>query len=264
MVLSWLKDDPEEILTRFGVFLGVLSVLYFGREAILDLSPVAKSVLLVLSSVSFLLASRTVENRDARTYLYIFSGISYLTFLGYYGSVMEPETEILFLLLALSAIAFTLIGRKIEEFRIEQGQAIKACAAILVIVLAVLGFEQSAPAVEYDLDLDEEVYLGEGGINVGSLNVRNSYMLPQTYDAPRYEACTDQELSLRLNTVDYSDTEGVVSGNSVKQIEYEIRRVLVDRDENNTPVRMEVVETDDCPEDRDGNRIYVYQVENEY
>ncbi|MFT4893150.1 MAG: hypothetical protein ACI8Z7_000949 [Candidatus Nanohaloarchaea archaeon] len=260
MIRQRLAENPDRLLTRFGIFLGVLAVFYFGREAIFDLTPLAKCALLVIGSAFFLGGSKLVDETSTVVALYLFSAVSYLTFLGYYTLRMDPSTNTVFLLLAVSGIIFTVIGKKIDEYEIERDRAKKVGGVLLVASLALIAVDLNAPEVEYKMQFENSIEIGESPVKAGNVTARNSYILPQTYSAERIETCSTDESRIRIMPEDRSKTSGIIDGLSEKSIEYEFNRIPRAPEENATAETFTVVESNECPEDPESSTIYVYQV----
>lgn len=261
MIRERLQENPDRLLTRFGIFLGVLAVVYFGREAIFDLTPLVKSFLLVVASAFFLGGSKLVDDSGTIAALYLFSAVSYLTFLVYYTLRMDPSTNTVFLLLAVSGIMFTVVGKKIDEYELDQNRAKKVGGVLLIATLVVMAVDLNAPEIEYETQFDDSVELAESPVEAGTLTVENSYILPQPYSADRLEACSVEEDRIRATPEDHSETSGIIDGRSEKSINYEISRIPRSS-ENVTSETFTVVERDECPDEPEPGTIYIYQIPN--
>ncbi|MFT4868344.1 MAG: hypothetical protein ACI9LV_000971 [Candidatus Nanohaloarchaea archaeon] len=261
MIRERLQENPDRLLTRFGIFLGILAVFYFGREAIFDLTPLVKSFLLVVASAFFLGGSKLVEDSGTVVALYLFSAVSYLTFLVYYTLRMDPSTNTVFLLLAVSGIIFTVIGKKIDEYKLDRNRAKKVGGVLLIATLVLMAVDLNAPEVEYETQFDDSVELGESPVEAGTLTVRNSYPLPQAYSADRMEACSVEETRIRVMPEDRSKTSGIIDGGSEKTLKYEISRIPRSS-ENVTSESFTVVERAECPDEPEPGTIYIYQIPN--
>ncbi len=248
---SWKK--PDRILTGFGAFLAALAVLYFGREAIFDLTPIAKSALLVGASATFLLGSRFIGEREGRLALYFFSSVSYLTFLVYYILRMQPSSEIIFLLLAVSGGVFMLVGRRIENYSPEPDKLKKGIAAIVVLAAALTAADLAAPEPEYRMELVEEASMGEAPVDIGAVTVENRYLLPQVYSV-NLDAC-DMEERVRVTPDTRSDTQGVIDGSSSLEIDYQLARFP--REHNVSTQNFSIESVENCPDEPAEDTVYV-------
>jgi len=259
MIREKIRDNPNKILTGFGLFLGVLAVIYFGGEAILDLTPIAKSFLLIAGSGLFLLGSKLTDDRGSMTALYFFSAISYLTFMGYYTLRMNPSSTTVFLLLGISGLLFVLVGKKIESYRPEEEKLKKLGAGIVILSVTVIAVDLNGPEVQYQTDFRESIEVGQEPVNVGNITVQNSYFLPQIYDIDRVRTCSTEETRTTLTIEERSENSGVIDGSSEKNVKYIVRSVR--RLEGNfTSEKYSIVTSENCPEQQEPQTLYVYQV----
>jgi hypothetical protein len=261
MIRQELKKNPDKLLTRFGIFLGVLAVLYFGREAIFNLTPVAKSLLLVISSAFFLGGSKIVDDDGTVTAFYLFSALSYLTFLVYYIARLDPSSSTVFLLLAVSAGIFILIGKKIDEYEFHEEKAKKTGLLLVIATIGLIAVDLNAPEVEYETDFETSIQISESPVTAGTVTVKNSYVFPQTFNIDRFETCSTDERRFRLNPEDHSDLSGIVDGLSEETVEYRIME-LPREDGNTSPEAFSIVETEECPENPEQRTVYIYQTPN--
>lgn len=259
MIRSKVQENPDKLLTHFGVFLGLLAVVYFGREAIFNLTPLVKSLLLVLASAFFLGGSKITEERSSIAILYFFSTVSYLTFLGYYTLRMKPSTNTVFLLLGISGLLFIVIGKKIGEYELHRENAKKTALVLLLISIALIAVDLNAPDVSYTTSFEETIQIGQEDVSVGSVTVENSYILPQTYSVDRVETCSSGDTRIAVTPKDHSKTSGIIDGQSEKTIEYIVRERIREEGESNVET-YSLVSTDSCPEQKEENNIYIYQV----
>lgn len=260
MIREKLQENPDQLLTRFGIFLGVLAVFYFGREAIFNLTPLVKSLLLVTASAFFLGGSKLVEDSGTVVTLYLFSTVSYLTFLGYYILRMDPSTNTVFLLLGISGLIFAVIGKKIDEYELHREKARKTGAILLILSIALIAVDLNAPEVEYQVQFDDSIEIGEEEVEAGAVTVKNSYFLPQTYSADRVEACTAEDTRIRVMPESHSETSGIIDGRSEKVLNYELSRIPRAPEENSSTESFTVVESENCPDNPEPSVIYIYRI----
>lgn len=261
MIREGWKKNPDKLLTRFGIFLGVLAVLYFGREAIFNLTPVAKSLLLVIASAFFLGGSKIVDEEGTVTAFYLFSALSYLTFLVYYIARLNPSSSTVFLLLAVSGAIFVLIGKKINEYEIHTEKAKKTGLLLLIATIGLIVVDLNAPDIEYETEFETSIQISESPVAAGTVTVKNSYVFPQTFNVDRIETCSTDDRRFRLNPEDHSDISGIIDGRSEKTVEYEIMD-LPRESENTSTETFSIVETDNCPENPEQGTVYIYQIPN--
>lgn len=245
---DWLYN-PDRILTGFGVLLAAISVLYFGREAILNLSPLVKSFVLVSLSAIFAISSFYVDDNGSKILSYVLSTVSYLTFLIYYIGRMSPSSETIFLLLGISGALFIFAGRNISGKNYEKQKIKKAIAAISIIIFGVIAVDTVSSEPAIDIEFSESVQIGEMPVKIGDVKVRNDYLLPQVYSIDNIEVCRSQR-EYRLRPEDYEADDGVVPGLSSKNVEYEISRNPREDEVSAQNLSVEVV--DQCGEIENG------------
>lgn len=255
MINSDLFENPDRILTGFGVLLAAISVLYFGRETILDLSPLVKSFLLVAASTVFILSSFYIKESGPKVLTYILSTTSYLTFLIYFIGRMSPSSETIFLLLGLSGALFIFAGRKIGKTDYKKSDLKKAIIGIVIIVAAVVALDTVASEPVQTVQFDNSVEVGEAPVNIGFVRINNDYLLPQVYSVDDLDVCRDQR-EFRLRPVDFSERDGVISGSSSKNIQYEISRISREEDISTQSFQVEIV--DECG-DTDNSTIQIIE-----
>lgn len=233
--------EPDRLLTYFGVFLGALAVLYFGQEAILDLSPMVKSFLLVSASALFLTGSKKAGDRQTVLALYFFSAVSYLTFLVYYILRMNPSSNLVFLLLGASGAVFVIIGRNLSDYSPEPRKLKLFAYALIAVSLLVAVADTYAPEPAYTVQLEDDVMFGE---HAGTVTVSNPYFLPQFYSV-NLETCGDIRYT-RVSPSNFGDTNGIVDGGAQLEINYTLRGAVHENQTRET-YSLEHVETCGTP-----------------
>lgn len=257
MIRQKLQENPDRILTRFGIFLGVVSVVYFGREAIFNLTPVTKSVLLVLASAFFLGGSKLVDDKGSVVALYLFSSVSYLTFLFYYILRMKPATGTVFILLSASGAIFTVIGKKIGEYEINTRKAKKVGAALLLASFLLVSADLNAPDTEYRTEFKDTVQIEEQTARIGNVTVQNNYFLPQVYRIENIETCSANAVEIRVEPEEPEEDSGIIGGKSEKTIGFKISRYPRTEITEGMQSSFRVVESDNCPDNPDNRTIYI-------
>lgn len=265
-----------QLLYVFAAVLFLLSVVYFGAEAIFQLSPVTKSIL-ILTVTDFLILTGIYSSAKLKSFLsYITGFISYLIFLTYTISVFRPSTELTLGLLMVSALGFAALGKIIDEkiVEIDRRKYLGLLGFIGCVLLLISAADMAGSQVDYQLDLEGQVTLEEGENVVGKISVSNKFYLTRNYEIPEYEACSPErkERRIGLDIASYSETEGTIPGNSDKTFNATIRGHHIPEDENSVipeedrPPRGEykLELTNKCPSAGDNNTIYVFENEEEY
>src|SRR6056297_3307436 len=100
----------SNLLYIIGILLGIIAVVYFGREIIADLSPTIKSIVLLMAFPVFLASGDLIQKRILDKFFYIISVLSYLVFLWYISDTFSLGSNIIFLSLVISSLLFIVIG----------------------------------------------------------------------------------------------------------------------------------------------------------
>lgn len=186
------KIDEAKLLYGLGAFLGIVAIVYFGHELILDLSPTIKSFILLSSTVMFLGAAEYVKQGILKSSFYIFSAFSYLSFLVYIFARFSFGSEQIFLLLAASSAVFIGLGylRSEKGYEVTQDQARKVLGAVMILVALAVVFDVMGAQPEYNLELQETVEVVEGEeFEIGVLEIQNDFPLSRNVDTPTFRGC---------------------------------------------------------------------------
>jgi len=184
--------DESKLLYGLGAFLGIVAIIYFGHELILDLSPTIKSFIFLSATVMFLGAAQYVENDILKSSFYVFSAFSYLSFLVYMFARFSFSSEQIFLMLAASSALFIGLGylRSEKEYEIAKDQARKLLGLITVFVVLSVVFDITGAQPEYRLDLNETVEIVEAKeFEIGVLEIQNDFLLSRNVDTPTFRGC---------------------------------------------------------------------------
>lgn len=265
--------DNSHVLYGLGAVLGVFTVLYFGLEVILSLSPATKSFLLLSGSASFFVLAGYLKTDIIETVLYLLSGFTYLVFTGYTLIRFELGSEITFLFLAASSALFIFLGYKVSEDGLGiEGERYKQVLAGLAAVSAVLlVFDVLGAQPGHNLQLDDEVELSAGEEAViGTYTVENNFLLPRDAEPRRYSSCifSDGERVRRAySSIDWPDREPgmLYSGDSVRgNITASVQEVSVEHENETVNVlgTYSVELQDFCPENVEGNQVVVVEEED--
>lgn len=210
-----------------GIVLGIIAVVYFGREIIADLSPTVKSALLIIGFPTFLAGGSLIQKRILDKFLYILSVFSYLVFLWSVFDTFELGSNTILIALVISSIIFIGIGYQWEK-EVKIGKKWKKIALIGLIVFAIglVSFDVAGSQPSYKLDLQknvnfEGVWEGEDEkrIHIGKLVVKNDFLFSRHTDPPDLEGClyTPEKHNVHIY---YSKWEiDIISGESQEEIE---------------------------------------------
>lgn len=270
MVVMSFDIDNSHVLYGLGVVLGVFTVLYFGLEVILSLSPATKSFLLLAGSAGFFILADYLKTDIIETVLYILSGTTYLVFTGYTLLRFELGSELTFLFLAASSALFIFLGYRVSEKglgvdRERYKQLLTGLAAISAVLLV---FDVLGAQPEHNLQLDEQVELSAGEEAViGTYTVGNNFLLPRDANPRRYSSCifNDGERVRRTySSIDWPDREPgmLYSGDSVQgNITASIHEVSVEHENETVNVSgtYSIGLQNSCPQTAEGNQVVVVE-----
>lgn len=263
--------DESKVLYGLGALLGVISIIYFGHELILGLSPTVKSLILFSVSAIFLVSGDLIDNKLLKTSVSIFSGFAYIVFLTYAFAKFNFSQVQTFTLLAGSSAAFTGLGylRSEEIFSLNSGRSKKIITALAVLVVISIGFDVTGGQPEYQLDLKDKVEVTEGEqFSAGMLRVENNFPLSRNIDLPRYDGCIAFNSTVSENLYVHPDGEGIIRGG--ENLEFNLTEEVYFRGPQIEQAREEIVEKEnrdisanykvknqECPDDLENQTIYI-------
>lgn len=249
-----MEVNGSKVLYGIGAFLGVLTILYFGRNIILDLSPTSKSLLLLFSSVGFL--ATAIWKQEFENILYLFSGASYLVFLSYTVTRFSFSSEIVFGVLAVSTAVFIGLGYfKSKDYEIEAGLAKKALIGLLLVSVVLTAVDILGSQPTYELQLEDEISV-PGDETVGAVVVENSFFLSRNVELPRYGVCTGSEdVNVHLS---YEESFDILSGGETKEAILE-NRFSYRSDQEYDETEYSIQSVGECPSDPEEEVLYIFE-----
>lgn len=251
--------DSSYIIYGFGALLGIISIVYFGSEVILGLSPTVKSILLIFAFVLFFISG----NRTSRFLsigFYMLSAASYVVFLFYMPSKFDFTTDQTFVLLALSSILFMALGYSMKQGKISIGSNWfwTAAAIIIGLALALVVFDTLSAQPGYSLDLKESVSFGESReTEIGHLEIRNDFVFSRDVDMPNYRGCLYLSKRFDVSVSPREHLDMIDGGETLRaDLKSNAGRALAEL--NQTSINnIEVKEMESCPEDLTGPLLVV-------
>lgn len=239
-----------------GMVFGLFTILYFGMEVIIEISPAVKSVILFLSSITFFSATGLATSKWRNIPLYFLASVSYLIFVGYTLVRFNFGSATTFLILAGSSTAFLAAGFMVNEkqVNIPEKKARYLVAAGVIMIIGLFLLDLSGPQAQADTTFRNSLNMSNGEEKaIGTVQINNDFILPRATELPDYRACTEDPL--RANV--YVEKEGdTVSGKS--KVEMELKaRLYGPQTENMTSKTFTVKQTEDCVE-KEG-QISVYE-----
>jgi hypothetical protein len=260
------KIDEAKLLYGLGAFLGIVSIIYFGHELILDLSPTVKSFILLSSTVMFLGAAEYVKHGILKSSFYIFSAFSYLSFLVYIFARFSFSSEQIFLILAASSAVFIGLGylRSEKGYEVNREQAKKVLGGVMVLVAIAVVFDVLGSQPEYSLELHETVEVVEGEeFDIGVLEIQNDFLLSRNVDSPTFRGCLFiKEGHDGRNIYVNPDEPGLVKGSTTERIPLtEDAHYERSEDQNVTISGNYTVVNEECPSEPEERTIYIHEGE---
>lgn len=258
-----LDFDASNVLYLIGAFLGAVTVLYFGASYVLQLSPTTKSILLLSGFAFFFVKGYDLDSRDQllSNLSYLVSGVSYLVFLGYTSAKFGLNQEQVLLLLGASSVLFTALGYSVrkQKLDLESLGSRKVLVGLLVFAAALFLFDVSGAQPGYSLELVDEVELGEDSTVIGSIEVRNDFMLSRNIDLPRYSACVYQPNRTR-GYIDHEGEKDVIYGGESFSVNLTLNAVPRRRSGNLSGVYA-LDKRDSCPDSSDTREVVLVEEE---
>lgn len=245
-----LSLDSSTAFYTLGVIFGIFTLIYFGIEVIVEISPAAKSGILLLSAMVFFSATGLTNSKWRDIPLYALASFSYLIFVAYTLVKFQFGSVGTFLMLAGSSTVFFGAGYLVNKKDIEvpKDKARYLVVAGVILIAALFVFDTTGSDAQYDLQLRNDVNLTYGSETpIGTVHVSNSFVLPRSYDLPNYDACIpegDHRTSLYVE-----DGSDLVYSSSDVEMELKARyhpEIEVRGEPNKTWESYSVVETDDC------------------
>ena len=264
-----LNIGRVKILYIVGVVLGVAAAFYFGFRLLEDLSPTTTSVVLVLGFFVFLLAGLYVRIEILDTVFYALGAGSYLVFVAYTISTFELGDGGVFVLLAGSSALFVTLGYASSQgmLEIERRNALIGAAVVLVLGLALLGFDVTGEQPTHTTEFEQEAEVPPlpGETTVGEVTVENSFALSRAADVPRYDACLYAP-EVRRTRMSYAERTGglILAGGESRTFELTVGATLFyDRETEelrgglNETETVSVERAEECPSESDEVKIVV-------
>lgn len=257
-----LDIDSSTILYAVGALFGVVTVLYFSREIILNLSPTIKSMLLLGGFAVFLSAGMYMRSAVLQKTLYVLSSVSYLAFLVYTIGKFGFTTEQVFLSLGVSSVLFITLGYLIREkdAGMAQDTAKKIVVGLIAAGLILVAVDVAGPQPTYEVSFVNEVEADSSGqVTIGTLTVQNEFIFSRDVDQPQYRACLYIP-DRRPTHVSESEEPSTLSGQSTETVDLTVSIPM--KRVNDTRVEpglgtIPVEEMEDCPETSEEPRLVV-------
>ena len=261
--------DTSYALYIFAAIFFLVSIIYFGAEVVFQLSPVTKSYLLFSLTALIIGTGIWFAGGIKSTLTYLTGFLSYIVFLSDTLFRFEPGTEVVLGSLLGSAVLFAAVGRILSKEMVELStKRFRIFIGFIVLSAALLtAYDMSGPKPVYEFEFEEEVNIVEGPNRLGSVTVRNNFLITRSYDIPEYEACVydSGRDNLYIDVADYRTDSGLIAGSSEKSfdINYSASMRMVDRESDERRLehsgRFDITESERCPSNGQNRTIYVFQ-----
>lgn len=267
-----LNVDRVKVLYVVGVLLGVAAAFYFGFRLLEDLSPTTTSAVLVLGFLVFLFAGLYVETEILDTVFYALGAGSYVVFVFYAISKFDLGDGGVFVLLAGSSGLFIALGYASSEgvLEIERRTAAVGVVAVVVLGLALLGFDATGAQPTHTAEFEDEVEIPDlpGEAVVGEVTAENPFVLSRTADMPNYGAClyTPERRTANVRVRDGSPGDVLLGGGESRTSELTVGAVaFYDIDQETEELyeglrgreTVPVEQANECPEGSDEVKLVV-------
>jgi hypothetical protein len=253
------KIDESRMLYGLGAFLGVIAILYFGQELILDLSPAVKSFILFSATAAFISGAEYSDQPTLRSVLYLFSAFSYLSFLAYIFLMFGFSSVQIFMILASSSMAFMLLGyvRSEELYYLTDRKAEKFIAAVVALIAIAVVFDVAGAQPEYSLELKDSVEVVENQqVVFGELEVRNDFALSRNIDVPTYGGCLSASDNRVRGVYVSPEATDMIEGDST--LSFNLTDSFRSRPDENTGLSGSyIVQRGECPDNPETGIIYI-------
>ncbi len=255
------------MLYALGAFLGVASVFYFGFEIIQQFSPVTKSVLLLLAFFLFVALGSYFRDRLLSGAMYVIGAGTYIVFLAYTFGAFKFSSDAIFLTLGASSVLFIVLGYAKQHDRLDLERDILRNVVIGIVVLGVLlaGIDIAGAQPTYDATFAEEIDFGAVNteqrepLEIGTLTVTNSFVLPRDVDMPGYRGCLYYDGERFERPIHVEDGFDRVGGNSERSAPLIYYAVFPAPEHENVTIDgvVPVEERESCPASSEDDRIVV-------
>ena len=256
MELNW---DGSKILYVVGGFLGIISIIYFGQELILNLSMAVKAFILFSTAAVFIEAAEYIQTGSLKAVSYILAGVSYLSMLLYIFGRFNFNSELTFLILAASSAAFTLLGYWKSEKNLKLGREKfkKFMALTGILVVTAIVFDVTGAQPETSVELKDSVKVVDGErFSVGTLQVRNDFLLPRLIDVENIDGCLVSPEGMREGIYLDADFEDTIPGKTT--VERNLTDTLYPSPEENATITGNYsIKSGDCRRNSENSTIYI-------
>lgn len=255
--------DISQILYMVGVLFGVTSLIYFGRELILKLSPVIKSAVLFLIFGGFFAGAEYIPDRSTSKFLYLISASSYIVSFVYSVSKFNCTAEQIFFGLLISSVLFMGLGYlKGEGNELRKKNLKAALILITAAIIILLSFDIIGPRPNTNLELKETINTTNRiEIDLGKLKVSNNFLFTRNFEKPNYGACvhTPEERDLWVDVERKKGEQDTIKGNKKLNLNLQLNIPPRRKEDFEELGVLEVKKVEDCPEESQPGNLFVFK-----
>jgi hypothetical protein len=173
--------DQSKIFYGASSFLGLLAIIYFGFEYLVDLSPFSISAILFSVFVFFLVLGLRIGGNTS-VLSYVFSSGAYVVALFYTLARFNLGSNGVQISLIISSGLFAALGYYItqKDLELSKKQFRSILLAVGVVLALLTAYDIASGELSYSYELKEEVELNET-VSIGEVTVEKDSFLP--YDA---------------------------------------------------------------------------------
>jgi hypothetical protein len=189
-ILQIQSIEPSLIMYGFGLFFGILSILYFAKDILLSLSITTKNYSLYVLSLIIFTTSLFIQTPIISLIIITISGVAYSTAVIYTWYKNNLRRSIRFLILVISSILFLFIATGIQESIFKDYRLSIILLAIvglgIFIFLSILDIQESDP-LTYTLNLKENVK-SEEEVTIGDIKINNTGNFKREFRIPNFRS----------------------------------------------------------------------------
>lgn len=186
-----MKFDISYILYGMAVVLAAASLMVFGFDVLMSLSPTIRSLLLLLTFTFFVAAGNYTEEKGIRNIFYLIAAFAYAVFLMYTFAVFDMSSEAVFVLLALSSLMFMGFGymAKKREVLLEQEIAKLVMIGTIIVTVIVLGVDLTAAQPTTDPTYRDSIEMTQERQVIGTMTVQNPFWVSREVEIESPRGC---------------------------------------------------------------------------
>lgn len=186
-----MRFDISYILYGMAVVLAAASLMVFGFDVLMSLSPTIRSLLLLLTFTFFVAAGNYTSEKGIRNIFYLIAAFAYGIFLLYTFAVFNLSSEAVFLMLAVSSIMFMGFGYMAKQretlLEAEIAKLVMIMTIILTVIVLVGDLAGAQPTME--TTYVDRIDVTEQQQQVGTLTLTNPFIVSREVEPQFPQGC---------------------------------------------------------------------------